>query len=317
MRKFPCSSLLYLFLGSVLVVHPALDSSARGETGSSKEIIATINGEPLSATQAFIGKKRWDFSYFSDYDSFPTRSNLEEYRNYMRHVKKNIPSFVQRAIIEIIQNQWIEKQGITVTDEELETAWQNSIAGKKFIKNFDSEKWVREKTKRKIRYTSYREALDPKYFPKEVYQPSQIEEYTKYLEKVHKKYRENWKDTAYFHFSAWAPELLGWAGVPQEMWASFEEMLDSPGGLQKNGVRDKLKNLKIENKILAILTETDPVLKRCLNEHPKKSTEAPSENRRKCIGGKISEFWKTVYQKADIQIHDPELEPVLDLIRNP
>lgn len=300
-----------------MIVHPGPDTSAWAETITSPEIVATINGEPLYSDQVFRSKKSRDFFYFADHDSSPTRSNLEEYQNYMRLGKKRSLVHSQGTIIEILRNQWIEQQGIAVTDEELEAAWQNSSARKKFLKNFDLEKWEKEKVERKVRYTSYREALDPKHFPKEVYQPSQIEDYTKYLKKVHKKFYENRKETSYSDFSVWAVELLGWAGVPQKQWTSFEEKLNSKGGLKKHQFQNMIKNRIIENRVLGILAKTDPELKRCLDKHPQKNIETPSKDRRRCSRGKIRKFWKTIYQKADIQIHDPELAPVLDLIRKP
>ena len=280
------------------------------------EIIATINGEPLTISQAFLNRTRFDFGYYSNHDSSPVRSSLEEYQKTLRYAKRNSATHLAGIIVKTFRQQWMEQQGVSVTDEELETAWQSSEARKKFLNRFDEEWWKKEKVIRKIKLVSYKEALDPKYFPKEVYEPSQIEAYTAYLKKVHQKYFGNHKESTYRSFSAWAMELMGWVGLNSEQWTAFEQIVSSPAGLEKYHLRNSMESFKVENRILEILSKTDPELKRCLERHPQKTLETRSKDRRKCIGGKINEFWRTIFRKADIQIHDPELEPVLDLLRN-
>jgi len=315
MRKFIFRHILYLVLGSGIIVYSGAHTSVWAETISPPKIIATVNGEPLFANEAFNIKKLLDFSYFSNYDSFPSRSNFEEYQKYMRYAKESGAVYLQGDILKILQKQWMKQQEIFVTEEELETAWQNSEERKKFLKVFDEQSWKKRNEIQKIKLVSYKEASDPKHFPKAVYKPSQIEAYTAYLKKVHQKYFGNHKESSYRSFSEWAMELIGWVGLNSGKWATFEQIFSSPAGLEKFQFRESMEAIKMEIRILKILSENDLELKQCLENNPPIKPETHSKERGKCIGNKYQEFWETLYNKADIQIHDPELEPFLDLIR--
>ena len=308
----------FLYIYCLLILGVVGFSAASATAGEKvvwvPEIIATVNGEPLTSSQAFVNRIRFDFGYYSKYDSSPNKSNLEKYRKNIRYAKKHFTKHLAGIIRQTLHQQWMEQQGITVTDEELETVWQSSEARKKFLNKFNEEWWEKEKPILKTKLVSYKEALDPKNFPNEIYKPSQIEAYTAHLKKVHQKYFGNHKESFYRSFSEWAMELKGWVGLNSEQWTKFEQIFSSPAGLEKYYLRNSMKSFKVDNRILKNLSNTDAELKQCLEEHPQKTLETRSEGRRKCIGGKINEFWKTIIQKADIQIHDPELEPALDLL---
>ena len=311
MRIFTFRHLFCLLLCSGIIDHPGLDTSARASTEAASEIVATVNGEFLYASEVIPSQLTVAFLYYIDH---PPQTNLEQYRKYTKRVKV---SFLIKKIKQVIRRQWIEEQGIAVSKQELDTAWQNSRASKRL----NLKQWKKEKNFSKVLFKSFKEALDPQHFPKKIYQASQIEKYKKYLKSVHQKYHERLQKSDISSFSDWVTALWGWTSSGPQRWeieenitSSFEKSVAS----EKQQFRSRIIKLKTRIRALEIKAETDPHVKRCLDKHPPKGLETYetySKERRICLGRKAINHLNFIYQKADIQIHDPELKPALDFFR--